>query len=171
MTNKLQWSLVQRIRRWGWGRALGLMMTVLAALIYLATEHYYASPLRDLQHRLATVQETQPAPVSAGQESIELKDLPPVAKALISLAGLQNLATSRGLALNSGQYKLEQDTGLVRYRLNLPLTGTYTAVRMFLSQALAHYPNLALDNVRISRDEIGKNEVNAAVQLSLYFKP
>jgi hypothetical protein len=171
LTGKLQWSVVQRIRRWGWSRTLGLGLGTLAGVVYLAGQHYYASPLVDLQDRLAVMQKSLPPPVSDEPQVMALKDLPPVSKALISLADLQNLAIERGLSQESGQYKLEQDADLVRYRLNLPLTGTYPAVRMFLSQALARYPNLALDNVRISREEIGMSEVDAAIQLSLYFKP
>jgi hypothetical protein len=171
MTSKLRWSLVQSIRVWGWDRTLGLFMAALAALLYLAAQHYTASPLMDLQSRLATVQRTRPAPVGAEPQITTLKDLPSVSKALINLAELQNLASARGLALNSGQYNMDQEAGLVQYRLNLPLKGSYPSMRMFLSQALARYPNLALDNIRISRDEIGKNEVNAVLLLSLYFKP
>ncbi len=171
ITSQLQWSLVQRIRRWGWSRTLGLSLAALAGLVYLMAKQDLALPLGEAQNRLAVAQKMQPAPVSAEPLVMAFKDLPSASHALTSLAELQNLAAGHGLALNSGQYKMETDAGLVRYRMNLPLKGTYLAARGFLAEALAQYPNLALDNVRITRGEIGKSEVDAALQLSLYFKP
>lgn len=171
MINRLQWSVVQQIRGWGWSRTLGIALAAAAVLVYLAAQHRFAAPLNDVQERLALAQKTLP-PAAVNEPVITaLKDLPAAAKALGSLTELQNLAAEDGLSQERGQYKLEQDAGLVRYRLNMPLTGSYPAVRLFLSHALAHYPNLALDSLRITREEIGMSEVDAALQLSLYFKP
>lgn len=171
MIAKAQWLLVHKIRDWGWNRTLGLALAAAAGLVYFAAQHNLAAPLSDLQEQLAAAQKTQALPAPQEPEIAALQDLPTAAQALGDLKGLQNLASERGLSQESGQYKLEQDAGLVRYRLNMPLTGSYPAVRMFLSQALASYPNLAVDNLRISREQIGMSEVDAALQLSLYFKP
>jgi len=171
MSGKLQWRVVQKIRAWGWSRTLGLAMAATAALVYLVAQRNLVPPLNDMQTRLANTQKTQPATASAEPQVVALKDLPAASTAIASLAELQNLAEERGLMQDSGQYKLEQDGGLVRYRLSLPVTGTYPAVRLFLSQALTKFPNLALDSLRISREQIGMSEVDAALQLSFYFRP
>ncbi|MGO9444198.1 MAG: hypothetical protein ACLPXB_05385 [Thiobacillaceae bacterium] len=165
----LRWHLVQKIRRWGWNRTLGLALAGVAALLGLAGEHYRAVPLAKLRDRLA-VQQTQTRPVPEEPQIVALKDLPPASRVIANLTSLQVLVKKRGLTQESGQYKLEREGGLIRYRLNLPVTGSYPEVRRFLSEALADFPNLSLDGVRINREEIGMSEVDAALQLSLYFK-
>jgi hypothetical protein len=171
MMARLQWKLVQKIRTWGWNRFLGLGLAGAAALVAFAGEQYRAAPLEEVQNRLAILQKRlRLVPKQDEPQVVALKDLPPAPRVIADLASLQTLVKEKGLTQDTGQYKLEKDGDLVRYRLNLPVTGSYPEVRKFLSEALAQFPNLALDSVRINREEIGMSEVDADLQLSLYFK-
>jgi hypothetical protein len=167
----MQWKLVHLVRAWGWSRTIGMAMIALAALVYFLAQQTLSRPLETSRARLAELEKRQPAPVEQTPRISGLGDLPPSSRAVASLTGLQNLAHKLGLSQESGHYKLELEGNLVRYKINLPLTGDYPAIRRYLSQALAQYPNLALDSVRISREQIGMSEVDAALQFSLYFRP
>lgn len=81
-------------------------------------------------------------------------------------------AEERKLPLSRGEYALSTDaqTGLVRYRIVLPVRGSYSQVREFVAATLRAVPALALDEVTFERPKISEREVEARIRLTLYLK-
>lgn len=167
MIRQWHWKLAHQLRAWGLGRVLGFALIVAAALTYGFTLQQFERPLAEVARQLKSGRAPTPTHQLAGN-----LDLPPVHGALASLAQLQQLALENGLVFDSGQFKQEEaGKNLVRYRINLPVIGSYIDLRAFLSQAMERFPNLALEGLRISREEPAMDGVDATLQLSFYFRP
>lgn len=169
MIRQLHWKLAHQLRAWGAGRVLGFALIVAAALTYGFTLQRFEGPLAETARQL----KTGAAPTSTSDLQLAGNlNFPPAQGALASLGQLQQLALENGLVFDSGQFKQEEaGKNLVRYRINLPVVGSYIDLRAFLSQAMERFPNLALEGLRISREEPAMEGVDAALQLSFYFLP
>jgi hypothetical protein len=79
-------------------------------------------------------------------------------------------AQAEQLALLHGEYAGAEvaSTGLVRYKIVLPLKGSYGQVRRFLTAATAAVPGLTLDDLALRRHSVADTQVEARVQLSLF---
>ncbi|NNU42339.1 hypothetical protein [Ramlibacter montanisoli] len=82
-------------------------------------------------------------------------------------------ARDSGLQLSRGEYAVVTDrqTGLVQYRITLPVRGAYTQVRAFVAAALKAVPALALDELTFERRSISETQVEARIRLTLYLRP
>ena len=76
------------------------------------------------------------------------------------------------LLLKQGDYRVALDKGgkLLRYRITLPINGSYLNIRKFLSAVLIEIPSASLDNVKFERQKIGDKEIEANIELTLYFR-
>jgi hypothetical protein len=61
------------------------------------------------------------------------------------------------------------DDRLVRYRMTLPVSGTYPQVRAFVVDVLRDVPAAALDDIQLRRDAAGR--IEARVRFSLFLLP
>ncbi len=87
------------------------------------------------------------------------------------LAKLHGIAKAQGLYSSAGDYRLEESKHrLERYRITLPLSGTYSQIRAFLVIALAECPVLAIDQVSFRRRAASEPRVDADVALTLYLR-
>jgi Tfp pilus assembly protein PilO len=79
-------------------------------------------------------------------------------------------AAAENLSLAQGEYAQVDvpSTRMARYRIVLPLHGTYGQIRRFIAAAAAAVPGLALEDLSMQRQNVGEAEVEARVQLSLY---
>ena len=79
-------------------------------------------------------------------------------------------ASAEKLSLMHGEYTGADlpTAGLVRYKITLPLKGSYGQIRRFVSEATKTVPGLTLDDVTLQRPNIGDAQVEARVQLSLF---
>lgn len=129
----------------------------------------------------ATVQENQreahalePLPDNspAGQLLAFYATFPIQADATESLSHVYAAAEGKNLQLLRGEYALSTDrqTGLVLYRLTLPVSGSYTQIREFVAAALRAVPTLALDELTFERPNISETQVQARVRLTLYLR-
>ena len=82
---------------------------------------------------------------------------------LLSLADRHGVATPR----SEYRYSIEAGLGMARYRVSLPVSGPYGAVRGFLEAAMAADPSLVLDSVRLSRPDANAATLQADLQFSL----
>jgi len=57
-----------------------------------------------------------------------------------------------------------------RLRITLPLKGSYTALRGWLSAARTEIPGLAIDTLDLQRQKIGDEQLDARVQLIVYLR-
>ncbi len=89
-----------------------------------------------------------------------------------SLSRMYAAAEENKLQLLRGEYALSTDrqTGLVLYRMTLPVRGGYTQIREFVAAARKAIPALALDELSFERPNISDNQVQARIRLTLYLK-
>lgn len=81
-------------------------------------------------------------------------------------------ADKEKVSLPRGEYSLviEPETGVSRYRILLPVKGSYSQIRSFVAAALEAVPSLALDDINFERDKIGDSTVDAKIRMTLYMK-
>jgi len=85
------------------------------------------------------------------------------------LARLHGIGKAAGLDLRSAQYRVDKGgPRITRYEITLPLSGTYTQIRSFLTHALAEIPVLSLDQVSLKKDRPGDGPVLADVRMTLH---
>jgi hypothetical protein len=84
---------------------------------------------------------------------------------------LHTLGRAYGLAMPSGEYRLERDeTALARYHATLPVAGSYTQIRQFIAHVLKEVPAASLDDVQLRSDPDAQGRVEARLRFSLYFR-
>lgn len=88
------------------------------------------------------------------------------------LSQLYAAAAKKRLPLTRGEYGLSADpqTGLLRYRVALPVRGSYSQIREFVGAVLRAVPAAALDEVSFERSRIADRVVDARIRLTLYVK-
>lgn len=152
----------------------------IGVLLFCAT--FYFSALRPAQDELAARQSatagTSAIPVAqpltrAADPLSELHSRFPAMAALPSqVERLHRIARSSGLQLQQGEYRLEvPPAGLVAYRVSLPARGEYRALRAFMGAVLREMPVAAIDRVRFERKKPGDAQLEAHIQLTLFFRP
>lgn len=115
-------------------------------------------------------------PVSSDPRTDKLRQFqnlfPPVETLSDQLEQLYSLARSAKLELRQGEYRLEaRGTGLAAYRITLPVRGSYSEVRDFLSAVLAEMPITSVDALRFERKKASESQLEAQVRLTIHFRP
>lgn len=82
------------------------------------------------------------------------------------------VAETVGLQLSAGEYRWVpgKEKLLDRYVINLPLQGSYGDIRQFLIRLREDFPNLAIEDVSLRRDNIGIAEMAAQLRLVLFVR-
>lgn len=83
---------------------------------------------------------------------------------------LFGLAAKAGLTLSQGEYKsgYDRNARLTTYQVTLPLKGSYADVWKFSLMALRAIPFASLDELSFKRENIGDQQVEARLRLTLY---
>jgi|SRR5882724_3075454 len=155
---------------------------VISVLVLLLATGYYVSVIKPLEERAKLLKarvENQPLRnatglklVAAGraarlEEFYEFFNRAETSEEW--LARLHGIATASGLELRTGDYQLvESNYRLARYRIGLPVTGTYTQIRQFLDKALDELPIVSLDNASFRRKNLSDTRVEADLLLTLH---
>ena len=86
------------------------------------------------------------------------------------LGGLIELANKGGLQVPSGDYRLMpgKDGLFDRYVLNLPVKGSYQSIRRYVVAVRKAYPDLAVDDISLRRENIASPEVEAQIRFILF---
>jgi hypothetical protein len=85
------------------------------------------------------------------------------------LAKLYGTAVASNLDFRSGQYRrVGSAQRMERYHITLPVTGTYSQIRVFLQTALAEIPLLSLDHVNFRRKAAGESQIEAEITMTLH---
>jgi hypothetical protein len=86
------------------------------------------------------------------------------------LGRLIEMATQQGLQVPSGDYRLMpgKDGLFDRYVLSLPVKGNYRAIRRYVMAVRNEFPDLAVDDITLRRDNIGSPEVEAQLRFVLF---
>ena len=158
----------------------------LGAALLLAAAGYGAAVLLPQQQALDALQakaerlERRTAALRSGAEAAPLSaaarraqffgGLPAQAELTQHIERIYAAAALEQLSLLHGEYTGAEvaGTGLVRYRLVLPVKGSYGQVKRFIAAATAAIPGLALDDLGLQRGTVGEAQLEAKVQLSLF---
>ena len=83
------------------------------------------------------------------------------------------LAKRWELDLPQGQYRAacDESGAWCSYRMQLPVAGSYTAVRGFVQDALHSLPSLALEGAVFKREAVATDDLEVALRWTLYQAP
>ena len=86
------------------------------------------------------------------------------------LGRLIELATEQGVKLPNGDYRLMpgKDGLFDRYVLTLPVKGSYQSIRNYVTAVRREFPDLAVDDLTLRRENIGSAEVDAQLRFVLF---
>lgn len=79
------------------------------------------------------------------------------------------IARQYRIELGRGEYRLDKDSegGFSYYRITLPVSGPYSALRPFAESILAEWPGMALEQLSFSRGHAGETETEAVLRFAL----
>lgn len=99
-----------------------------------------------------------------------LERFPTEAQLNAELGRLIEMANKEGLQLPSGDYRLipGKDGLFDRYVLNLPVKGSYRSIRRYVVAVRNEFPDLAVDDITLRRENIGGTEVEAQLRFILF---
>ncbi|MGB0127431.1 MAG: hypothetical protein WBP72_07315 [Rhodocyclaceae bacterium] len=127
--------------------------------------------VRQATERKAKPQEPGAAEVKSPQDQLKAfyEAFPKESAASDSLQQIYDAAKQHSISLPHGEYTLVMDdkAGLARYRITLPVTGSYQNIRGFINAALSASPTLALEHVDFQRQKVGDPELEAKIRFSL----
>ncbi len=169
MINRLRWQFTHTLSRLGVAGVLGLMLAL--ACLGLFLENQSLDQERDSLQ--VQVNEWKPLPATTAKSTVQSRLPGEMAKRKEIpqwLAELQDAASEHELFIPAIQYQADTTKGYFQYRIKFTLTGAYPKLRGFLDQSLGTIPGLTLDSLRIGREEIGMQAVDATVQFSLFVK-
>ena len=138
---------------------------------------FYFSALRPAEQELAAQREAAERlrargpfrPVNADSRSEELRRFyglfPSADRLPDQLETVYALAREAKLELMQGEYRLEKrDTGLLAYRITLPIRGTYAQIRSFVGSVLKEMPITSVDALRFERKKAVETQIEAQVR-------
>jgi hypothetical protein len=155
---------------------------VLGIGVALFCAAFYWSALAPAQRELAAARSTAAGASAAprdtparhaGDDLARLYESFPPLEALPSeVERLHRLGRGAGLELQRAEYRLEaKGPGLAAYRVSLPVRGPYAALRRFLGRVLKEMPVASIDRLRFERGAPAEPQLDAQIQLTLYFRP
>ncbi len=153
-----------QLARLGWPGALGAALLAAA----LAADPLVNAPLQDevatrraeaaRRALLPLAAERAPKPLALPHERMET-----------ALPTLFAAARHHDLSLDEGRYAETSKVGEAgrRLRIDLPVSGTYPALRAFLAEVLEKNPALLLESLELTRDDIGATQLDARLRFVL----
>lgn len=149
---------------------LALMAVSLLWLVFVTLPLYFkASEL------VAISTPSKPAVTPAGDASAPSASGEATSKATpaktmdAALARLFSAARSNGVRIDRGEYSVAASSSDAarQFAINIPVQGSYNAVRGFLSAALNDNPGLMLEQLRVSRPSAEDGELSASLKFTL----
>jgi hypothetical protein len=173
---------VERLRRevgrLGKAGVAGIALIVFAAAFYVSAVRPGAASLAALRTEAGALEgRLRSARAPGGREATPVEQLaafyayfPTLDSGPEWLKRIYAAAESRGVALDSGEYRLGRTAGerLARYEITLPLKGSYAQIRGFVADVLAAVPAAVLDEVNLRREGVDSARLDARVRLTLY---
>ncbi len=177
-------SLIRRrlayaFRRLGWPGIAGLSLLLAAGVFAAAVVVPDRDRMRQLDHRIASAAARLQAPEAAGRTLTPGEQLAAFYQAFPKgttvpdwLGKIYGIAGEQKLSLDVGEYALthSQAGRLDRFRISLPIKGSYPQIRRFIAAALATAPALSLESVYFKREKVAEGSVDAKVVFLLYLE-
>jgi hypothetical protein len=158
---------------------LAFLLVVATALAQLFLLPGREAAIEESERRLASLerstrraaierQSEQVSPVDTRQRLLER--FPTEDQLNAELGRLIEMAGKEGLQVPSGDYRLMPGKeGLFdRYVLNLPVKGSYRTIRRYVVAVRKEFPDLAVDDITLRRENIGNAEVEAQLRFVLF---
>jgi Tfp pilus assembly protein PilO len=163
----------QRLGRSG---VIGLSLCIFSFIAFVSGNLPLREQLRsqaaDLEVARETVADRKPRQTSQSPQAQANRfvdslpgrnDIPKIMGSIVTIAAATGIQLERG----NYEYVASDDDAIARYRMLLPVTGSYPQVRKFVENLLATVPAIALDNVRIERDNISDQVIAADLRFSV----
>ena len=172
-----QVRLLLRRHRAAWPHAAGVLMLLAALALWMLALRPLAADNQRLEEEAAQAQR-RPRSLAATPEGpvAQIRAYEarlPRAEAAVEMASrIYQAGMNNGIAVPTGEYRLERmpDERLLRYRINLPVSGSYPQIRAFVLEVLRTVPAAALDDIQLRRDATGA-QLEARLRFSLYLLP
>jgi Tfp pilus assembly protein PilO len=173
--------------RWGLQRAwqeAGLPeLCALAVLaLWLGLQFTVLPPLHEEQARQSQAlqqlaQRMRAAPVASAMAPVSVSSgllafLPVTAEREDQLKKMHAMAATRGVRLGRVDYREEAGNTRAMQHLGvrMALSGDYVALRRYVHDVLAAFPNLAVDSISLEKSADGPGAMNLALAASLYYR-
>jgi len=177
--NKLRWQIRILTAKLGREGLVGIGMLALSFGVYLTILLPAEARIKQLQREIDTTIATDhmiakndnSKPVTIPERlAAYYRYFPPQSTAPDLLDKIYQAAKQQRLALNEGKYTAthERAGSLVRYEINLPVTGDYHQLHKFIGSVLNDIPVAALNGITYDRHKIGESAVDAKIKFSLY---
>lgn len=171
----LRATLEYHARRAGLAGAAGLLILTLLPGFYWMT----IKPVHEEAARLAArieaarkrPQDTEAVPLSRNERIRAFIEFFPARKDVPYWIHLiHTVADKEGIVLERGDYRRPTGEGPlpIPVKITLPVKGSYTQIRRFITATLAEVPTLALDEVSFQRQNARDLKIEAQIRFSLY---
>ena len=174
-------DVLRQVRVWGWPFTVGAAALVAAGVVGMilvpATRREVdaASADADSAARHAARPADNGATARASESGAErfLASFPTADARQARVATLLELAGHHALEIRRSEFQLGKDkeSGLLRYSVSMPLSGSYAQLRGFVEDALACDAALSLDRLRLRRASSDASLVEAQLTWSFYMRP
>lgn len=167
--------------RFGWGIGVALLLVAAGTLAWLFAIPAGNGKVFILQEEIASAQQAQriqqakaaaPPAKSVTEENLArfntaLGDPRSTEQQIKTLFAI---GKKTGLILNQAEYKLIHNKSgrYYAYQIQLPLKGSYTAIRKFCEQTLLEIPFVALNDIEFKREAIANGMLEARLRFTLY---
>lgn len=158
---------------------IAFLLVVAAALIHIVVLPGREAAIEDGERRLSSLErsvrraamERQSGRATPDDTRQRLLDRFPTEDQLnAELGRLLELANKEGLRIPTGDYRLVpgKDGLFDRYVLNLPVKGSYLTIRRYVAAVRREFPDLAVEDISLHRENIGSAEVEAQLRFILF---
>jgi Tfp pilus assembly protein PilO len=153
---------------------IGLVLLTTSAVLWFSTlvpmKQQVAELREDVRRQEARALKGGGAPSSlSAQARAFIRRLPARDELPVVLAMVVSQAKAAGLQLERGAYEftMAKSGTIARYRVTLPVSGTYVQIQKFVDGTLAVLPPVALESLKIERDAVGDRQLQANLQFAV----
>ncbi len=169
-------ALNYKLRRLGWQGVLGLIFIAISALLLIFVIMPNTKKIEALELSFAELKANKAkGKVAVKSDSqldviVKLNGLmPKQSQANNKIAQILYAATNEGLATDKVDYASQSyASDLMKYQIKFPTQGSYIQIRHFINTVLKALPTLALTDIKLKREDIGSEVIDANIQFSLY---
>ena len=171
----------RQARRLGWVGASGALLALLAALELFNVTLPALDQAEEIAVRIERINESprNGAPIEGRRGSDAATQLEAFEGHFPERSGLNGtitkvhaLAGAPNVELLRGEYQseTEKSLGLTRFQMNLPVNGSYAAIKTFLRGVLNEIPSAALDGISLQRKGPAEDTLETVIRISLYVR-
>lgn len=166
---RLSWA-IGRTGRLG---LAGIALLGASAVFFFSTHGHVADEVRQLRADLVAARaraaaERRAPDTAASPQS--LRSLPARSEMPQVLKILLRQADDAQLSIDTAKYEINATKAgsLIRYRMSFPVTGPYPNVRQFLDSTLTEIPELAIDDLSLTRKSTTDSTVEAQMRMTIF---